>query len=360
MLRSQEHTRTHAADASAIGARHREIDALEATGIDRALAITIFGVTQQTITATVGASILLVGGIAVIDGSITLGALLSFYAGFALLRGPLDSLSSSVPSFLEGTSSLDKLYDLLDLPRDRPYRTGTARPVITGALSCDDVTFGYSAGRPVVTNFSMTLAPGEVVALVGPNGSGKSSVINLLLGHYRPDRGTVRVDGVPLDDLDLAYYLQHVGVVSQEPFFFSRSIRDNLTFGLDEGALPDLDAALQLAGAGAFVHALPKGIDTDLGTDARLLSGGQRQRLAIARALVRKPKLLILDEPTNHLDRDAIVEVLHNVVSTPERPTILMVSHHAHAVDVADRIVQLRDGKSDGTEIERAIPRLPA
>jgi ABC-type bacteriocin/lantibiotic exporter with double-glycine peptidase domain len=358
MLRSQELTRTHAADERSIDARHREIDELEATGIERALAITIFTVTQQTITALVGAAILLVGGIAVIDRSITLGELLSFYAGFAILRGPLDSLSSSVPVFLEGTSSLDKLYELLDLPRDRPYRTGHQRPVITGALRCDDVTFGYSAGRPVVTDFSMELAAGEVVALVGPNGSGKSSVINLLLGHYRPDRGSVTVDGVRLDDLDLAYYLRHVGVVSQEPFFFSRSIRDNLTFGLDVVQPVDLDAALRNAGAQEFVDALPKGVDTDLGTDARLLSGGQRQRLAIARALVRKPKLLILDEPTNHLDRRAIVDVLGNIVTAPDRPTILMVSHHLHAVDVADRIVHLRDGRLTCAEV--ADTRLPA
>ena len=347
MLRSQELTRTHAADNVAIGARHREIEDLEATGISRALAITIFGVTQQTITAIVGATILLVGGISVIDGSITLGALLSFYAGFAILRGPLDALSSSVPVLLEGTASLDQLYELLDLPPDRPYRTGTMRPAITGMVRFDDVTFGYAADRPVVVDFSLELAPNEVVALVGPNGSGKSSVVNLLLGHYRPDKGSVSVDGVPLDDLDLTHFLRHVGVVPQEPFFFSWSIRDNLTFALDDTSSADIDNALRLAGAASFVAALSRGIDTAMGEEARTLSGGQRQRLAIARALVRRPRLLILDEPTNHLDRDAIIEILDNLATAPSRPSILIVSHHEHAVDIADRVVHLRDGRAE-------------
>jgi ABC-type multidrug transport system fused ATPase/permease subunit len=339
-LRAQDLTRAHAAELHEQEERSRDARALEESGIRRALALAYHGAAHQTITALVGAAILIVGGLATIDGSMTIGTVLSFFAGFALLRGPLTAMNGAYPNLIEGQSSLAKIHELLDRADERPY-SGTTRADVRGALSLRNVTFGYPGRAPVLQSFSLDLEPQRITALVGPNGSGKSSVVNLLLGHYRPIAGEVCIDGLRYDDADLAHVLRHVGVVPQDPFFFPTTIRENLVYGSRSVGDDDIAWALDMAGARTIVDALPLGLDTVLSEDARTLSGGQRQRIAIARALVRRPKILILDEPTNHLDRAGIAEVLHHLRMWPDRPAVLIVSHHGEAVDMADQVVAL-------------------
>jgi ABC-type bacteriocin/lantibiotic exporter with double-glycine peptidase domain len=339
-LRAQDLTRAHAAELHEQDERSRDARSLEESGILRSLALAYHGAAHQTITAMVGAAILIVGGLATIDGSMTIGTVMSFFAGFALLRGPLTAMNGAYPNLVEGQASLSKIHELLDCADERPY-SGTTRVDVRGALSLRNVTFGYPGRPPVLRSFSLDLEPHRVTALVGPNGSGKSSVVNLVLGHYRPLIGEVCIDGLRYDDADLAHVLRHVGVVPQDPFFFPTSIRENLVYGSASVADADIDWALSMAGARTIVDELPRGLDTVLAEDARTLSGGQRQRIALARALVRRPKILILDEPTNHLDRSGIAEVLHNLRTWPDRPAVLIVSHHGEAVDMADHVVSL-------------------
>jgi ABC-type multidrug transport system fused ATPase/permease subunit len=345
-LRAQDLTRAHAAEMHEQDERSREARAVEHSGIRRSLALAYHGAAHQTITAMVGAAILIVGGLATIDGSMTTGTMLSFFAGFALLRGPLNAMNGAYPNLIEGQASLAKIHELLDRADERPY-SGTTRLDVHGALSLRKVTFGYAGGSPVLQGFSLELEPHRITALVGPNGSGKSSVVNLILGHYRPLAGEVCIDGLRYDDADLAHVLRHIGLVPQDPFFFPTTIRENLVYGSTSVSDDDIEWALGMAGARSIVDALPRGLDTLLNEDARTLSGGQRQRIAIARALVRRPKILILDEPTNHLDRAGIAEVLHNLRTWPERPAVLIVSHHGEAVDMADQVVSLR-AENDG------------
>lgn len=339
-LRAQDLTRAHAAELDEQDQRSADARAVETTGTRRAMALAIHGAAHQTITAMVGAAILIVGGLATIDGSMTIGTVLSFFAGFALLRGPLTAMNGAYPNLVEGQASLAKIHELLDRGGERPY-SGTTRVDVEGALSMRNVTFGYGDGPPILRSFSLELEPHRIVALVGPNGSGKSSVVNLILGHYRPTTGEVCIDGLRYDDADLAHVLRHVGLVPQDPFFFSTTIRENLLYGSAPVSEADIEWALAMAGARATIDALPRGLDTVLSEDARTLSGGQRQRIAIARALVRRPKLLILDEPTNHLDRSGIAEVLDNLREWPARPAVLIVSHHGEAVDMADQVIAL-------------------
>jgi ABC-type multidrug transport system fused ATPase/permease subunit len=345
-LRAQDLTRAHAAELHEQDERSREARAVEESGIRRSLALAYHGAAHQTITAMVGAAILIVGGLATIDGSMTTGTVLSFFAGFALLRGPLNAMNGAYPNLIEGQASLAKIHELLDRADERPY-TGTTRLDVRGALSLRNVTFAYAGGPPVLQGFSLELEPQRITALVGPNGSGKSSVVNLILGHYRPLVGEVCIDGLRYDDADLAHVLRHIGLVPQDPFFFPTTIRENLVYGSTSVSGDDIEWALGMAGARSIVDALPRGLDTVLNEDARTMSGGQRQRIAIARALVRRPKILILDEPTNHLDRAGIAEVLHNLRTWPERPAVLIVSHHGEAVDMADQVVSLR-AENDG------------
>jgi ABC-type bacteriocin/lantibiotic exporter with double-glycine peptidase domain len=339
-LRAQDLTRAHAAELREQDERSRDARAVEESGIRRSLALAYHGAAHQTITALVGAAILIVGGLATIDGSMTIGTVLSFFAGFALLRGPLNAMNGAYPNLIEGQASLAKIHELLDRADERPY-SGTTRVDVQGALSLRNVTFGYGGGPPVLQSFSLDLEPHRIVALVGPNGSGKSSVVNLVLGHYRPMIGEVCIDGLRYDDADLAHVLRQVGVVPQDPFFFPTTIRENLTYGSTSVDDEHLRWALDMAGAGTVVDALPLGLDTVLNEDARRLSGGERQRIAIARALARRPKILILDEPTNHLDRNGIAEVLQNLRAWSKRPAVLIVSHHGEAVDMADEVVSL-------------------
>jgi ATP-binding cassette, subfamily B, bacterial len=339
-LRAQDLTRAHAAELTEQDQRSSDARAVEESGIRRSLALAFHGAAHQTITAMVGAAILIVGGLATIDGSMTVGTVLSFFAGFALLRGPLNAMNGAYPNLVEGQASLAKIHELLDRADERPY-SGTTRVDVEGALSMRNVTFGYGTAAPILRSFSLELAPQRITALVGPNGSGKSSVVNLILGHYRPTSGEVCIDGLRYDDADLAHVLRHVGLVPQDPFFFSASIRENLLYGSSSVTDDDVQWALDMAGARTTVDALPRGLDSVLSEDARTLSGGQRQRIAIARALVRRPKILILDEPTNHLDRNGIAEVLNNLRAWPARPAVLIVSHHGEAVDMADQVIAL-------------------
>ena len=217
-LRAQDLTRAHAAELCEQDQRSRDARAVEHSGIRRSLALAIHGAAHQTITAMVGAAILIVGGLATIDGSMTIGTVLSFFSGFALLRGPLTAMNGAFPNLIEGQASLAKIHELLDRTDERPY-SGTTRLEVVGALSMRNVTFGYGSGPPVLQSFSLELQPHCVTALVGPNGSGKSSVVNLVLGHYRPTIGEVCIDGLRYDNADLAHVLRHIGIVPQDPFF---------------------------------------------------------------------------------------------------------------------------------------------
>ncbi len=160
---------------------------------------------------------------------------------------------------------------------------------------------------------NLTLSPGQTVVVVGPNGSGKTTLLNLLLGFYRPQQGQLYADEQPFSQLDLIHLRRSIAVVSQDPVIFPGTIRENLTYGCPEVSFQRIIEAAHLATAHEFIEQLPQGYDTFVGDNGVLLSGGQRQRLAIARALLRQPKLLILDEPTNHLDATAVEQLMHHL-----------------------------------------------
>ena len=192
---------------------------------------------------------------------------------------------------------------------------------------------------------SLELAPGKVVGLVGPNGSGKSTIVNLIVGFYRPDEGAISAEGVPYDNLDLTVLRRQMGIVPQQPLLRSGSILENILYGRDGISRNEVQTALRLAEAEAFVADLPEGLDTAIGEDGIFLSGGQRQRIAIARALVHRPPLLILDEPTNHLDRWTVSAVVDNIRGMDHRPAVLLVSHRTEVLAEADVTIDLKEGK---------------
>jgi ATP-binding cassette subfamily B protein len=342
-LRGQELTRIQGAEHVELHNRDGELADLERTGISRSMGYTVYDVSQQALLAIVGAVILIVGGLRVTDGAMSIGDLISFYAGFALLRGPLSSASGAMPTIVEGRQAMKRLYAALNDVERRPY-SGDAPIRLVGRLQLDHVSLAYGDNR-VLHDVSFALEPGHAIALIGANGSGKSSVINLLLGQYRPDSGRVLADGRPYDEVDQTMLLQGVGVVPQVPFFFPGSVRENLLYGSEHASSLDMHRALHLSNAADFVASLPRGLETELSDDALTLSGGQRQRLALTRALLRNPAVLVLDEPTNHLDSATVDRLLQSLAVLEHSPAVLLVSHDADLLDHVDEIVRLDQGR---------------
>ncbi|MEQ8842790.1 MAG: ABC transporter ATP-binding protein [Acidimicrobiales bacterium] len=296
---------------------------------------------QQSIIGLAGAALLVAGGAAVIDTSMTLGELLAFYAAFAMLRGPAGRSAGAYSELISGWHAYQRVIDFLHDPSSRPYH-GTRAADAGDEFSFHDVSFGYTDDTQVVDRLSFTMTPGSVTALIGPNGSGKSTVVSLLLGFYRPDGGAIRIGDLGYDEVDLHDLRRQFGVVPQEPFLLPGSIHENITYGADPTDA-ELEQALAVSGADAVVDGLPKGIDTVVGEDGQLLSGGQRQRISIARALLGEPKVLVLDEPTNHLDEAAIGDFLRRLNDLRSTMTVLLISHHRAVTALADHTVELRE-----------------
>ncbi|MDF1594861.1 MAG: ABC transporter ATP-binding protein [Acidimicrobiia bacterium] len=342
ILRTMDLIRTHGAEEMEMDRIALRAGELEEAGVQQSLWNKAYSLSQTTLLALAGASVLIVGGIFVAQGSLTLGDLISFYAGFALMRGPLGGIALRVPAVIEGLTSLSHLDALLTEGDARPYQ-GSTEIQFAGHLRVVDVTFGYGE-EPVLEGVSLELQPGSVIAITGPNGSGKSTLVSLILGFYRPDRGQLLADSIPYPDLDMISLRRRMGVVPQQTVLLHGSVVDNITYGRIGLNRDDIDRALKVADA-SFVESLPDGLDTDIGDEGVFLSGGQRQRLAIARAVIHRPSILILDEPTNHLDRDALHAVISNIATLQPRPAVLLITHDPAVLGGVDEVIELKGGR---------------
>jgi len=302
-----------------------------------------YSLIQNMIIASSGVVILIVGGGAVATGYMTLGGLLSFYTAVTLLRTHLNTISSCIPQIIEGNESLTTLFSLLETKDSRPY-SGMKRIAFSGRITLESVYFQYR-DRPVLHDIDLTIHPGTTVALVGPNGAGKSTIAYLVLGFYRPQRGQLCADDHPFGELDIVHLRRHIGVVSQDPAIFPGTVLENITYGCPDVSTRQIVQASELATAHGFIQALPEGYDTFVGEGGVLLSSGQRQRIAIARALLRQPRLLILDEPTNHLDETAVRQLMSNLRTLDGVPAIMIISHDMGLVHEAQYVYVLQEGR---------------
>jgi len=294
---------------------------------------------QNGIVLISGILILVVGGLGVSKGTMTLGSLLSFYVGVSLMNRYVKIMLSSIPHIIEGKESLDTLYNMIQTQHSAPY-SGCKKVVFKGNILLENVSFQYRQ-EPVIQNLSLFIPSQKTVALVGPNGSGKSTVAYLILGFYKPQKGQLLADGIPYSEIDISNLRQYFGVVMQDPIIFSGTIRENITYGIPKIKEQDVIQAAKMAEAHEFIHNLADGYQTFCGEDGVLLSGGQRQRIAIARALLRRPKLLILDEPFNHLDKDIGNKLMRNIQKKEDRPSVLIISHDVKHVKPAYKIYSL-------------------
>jgi ATP-binding cassette subfamily B protein len=297
---------------------------------------------QNTIIVLAGIGLLIIGGWAISVGRMTVGDLLSFYVALALLSNQVKTISATIPQLVTGHESLDTLLSFLHLEETSEYK-GSKQIKFEGQITLTNVTFAYEKD-PVLRNVSLVVKPGCVTAIRGVSGAGKTTIVNLILGFYRPQNGQLLADGHAFDVLDLAQLRSSIGVVPQDPVIFFGTVRENITYGYPDFGEGEMIRATKLALAHDFIAELPNGYDTVVGEKGMRLSGGQRQRLAIARALLRRPSLLILDEPTNHLDNETIQKLLENFEDENERRSTLLISHQETLVSAAQQIYTLDAG----------------
>jgi len=298
---------------------------------------------QQTLTGLSGILILVIGGASMVNARMTIGEFLSFYVAAMFLYGQVDTITASLVDLVSGNESMTTLYGLAGTTDVQPYRGKT--PIdFKGVITLDAVSFVYDR-QPVLKAVKLTIRPDSKIAIIGTNGAGKSTIIELILGFYAPRQGRLYADGVPYDELDLVQLRRSVGVVMQNPPLFSGTILENLAYGTPDADRNRIIDACRVALADEFIQQLPKGYDTQIGEDGVLFSGGEGQRLAIARALLRRPKLLILDEPTNHLDSATVTRLMDRLDHLAEHPAILLVSHDRSVVAHARDVYELDKGE---------------
>jgi len=301
------------------------------------------------------ALVLLTGGYMTIHGSFSVGDIVAFNSYLLMLQAPFMMLGMIIMLGQRAAASAKRIYEVLDEQPTIVDRPGAADLVhADGDVRFDHVTFAYNPGEPVLTDLDLHLRPGETVALVGRTGSGKTTVARLLSRFYDVTAGAVRVDGHDVRDLTLASLRENVGIVLDEPFLFSMSVRDNIAYGRPSADFADVEAAAVAAGADEFIRELSEGYDTVVGERGYTLSGGQRQRIAIARTLLVSPPILILDDATSAIDVHVEQQIHAALRQLMQGRTTLIIAHRLSTVSLADRVVLIDDGHvvADGTHAE--------
>jgi ATP-binding cassette subfamily B protein len=303
------------------------------------------------------ALVLLFGGYMVIHGGLGIGAILAFNAYLLMLQAPFMMLGMLIMMGQRAAASADRIYEIIDeqpTVTDAPDATDLVD--VRGDVSFSHVDFAYKedAEQLVLADFDLHIAPGETVALVGRTGAGKSTVARLLTRFYDVKHGSVRIDGHDVRDVTQASLRANVGVVLDEPFLFSATVRENIAYGRPSATLEDVVSAAKAAGAHEFITHLADGYDTVVGERGYTLSGGQRQRIAIARTLLVNPPIMVLDDATSAIDVQ-VEQMIH--AGLRERMvgrTTLIIAHRLSTISLADRVVLLDSHKivADGTHAE--------
>ena len=293
--------------------------------------------------------------VAILRGPLNLPTLLAFAVLTQRLASKLGLLGKIWLSGQQVAAAGDRVFEMLDVHEEVPELPGAAElPRVIGEIAFRHVSFQYGENEPVLRDVEVTISPGEVVALVGASGAGKTSLVRLLPRFYDPTSGQIEIDGVDTRTVTLRSLRSQIGIVPQEPILFSGTIKENVAYGRPGASLEEVRAAAQAANALEFIEAMPRGLDTAVGERASTLSGGQRQRLAIARALLCDPRVLILDEATSALDAESEALVQSALENLMRGRTTLVIAHRFSTIQHADRILVLSDGRiaEDGTHGE--------
>ena len=292
------------------------------------------------------AAVLLAGGRMVANGSLSLADFVRFNLYLSMLIFPLRMLGMWIGEGQRATASGERIFQVLDETEEIHDETGARElPPGPGRVRFEHVTFAYGDGRAVLEDIDLELEPGRTVALIGHTGSGKTSLASLIPRFYDAQRGRVAIDGADVRDVTLRSLRREIGVIPQDPFLFSAAVRENLAFGRPEATEEELVHAARLAQAHEFIERLPEGYDTVIGERGITLSGGQRQRLAIARALVLDPRILILDDATASVDAATEAKIRIGLREAMRGRTTVIIAHRLSTIALADEIVVLERGR---------------
>ena len=338
--------RAHGLEQEAVGRMHGQLGAVNARGRRLDVINAIFGSTSFVIFQTSMVLGLLIMSWFCRKGWISVGDVVLFQSLFSMMVMSVSSVLNLYPQIAKGVESVRSIGEVLECP-DIEHNQGR-RPVeqIGGRVDFEQVRFRYDDDKEhAVRDFSLHVAPGECIALVGPSGAGKSTVIQLLIGFRRPQNGRILFDGLDMEELDMRKVRRSISVVPQETILFSGSIRENILYGLPDVSAKELDRVLAAANLTELVDSLPEGLETRIGEDGAMLSGGQRQRIAIARALIRNPRILVLDEATSALDVVSEKKVQEAIDRAVQNRTTFIVAHRLSTIRKADRIVVMNEGR---------------
>jgi subfamily B ATP-binding cassette protein MsbA len=306
--------------------------------------------------AALGVTLILwYGGNNVIDGETTAGSLVAFLAYAVNISNPIKRITRTSGNIQRALAAAQRVFDVLDMPEEvQDLPDAKALPAVTGNVNFVHVSFSYNKGEEILHDLSFTVKPGQAVGLVGPSGAGKSTVASLLPRFYDCDSGMICIDGTDIRHVTLDSLRNQVGIVPQETILFNGSVYDNILYGRLDATKEEIEAAAKAANAHDFIMELPEGYNTMLGDRGVNISGGQRQRIAIARAILKDPRILVLDEATSALDMEServVQEALNRLMIGR---TSIIIAHRLSTIKNADRIIVLDKGKlaEDGTHEE--------
>ncbi|ENO83986.1 ABC transporter ATP-binding protein, partial [Thauera linaloolentis] len=292
-----------------------------------------------------------------IDGATSIGVVVAFLNYTRQIERPINDLANQFNLAQSALAGAERVLDIIDEPSEHAAGERTRLDRVRGEVSFEGVGFGYQAERPVLRGIDLHVRPGQMIALVGPTGAGKSTLVNLLTRFHDPGSGTLRIDGHDIRTLDKNGLRRHFGMVLQDTHLFSASVRDNIRFGRDDASAEEVERAAVLARADGFIRSLPQGYDTVLAENGANLSQGQRQLLAIARALLADPAILVLDEATSNIDTRTEALLRQAMDALLEGRTSFVIAHRLSTIAAADLIVVMDGGRIVESGTHRALLR---
>ena len=304
------------------------------------------GASSQVIRVLGTCALLWYGGRLTLGRQLRPGELLAFYSYLAYLYDPAVRVVDFNVQLQWASAAIRRVFDTLDTrPEIIDTPDAVSLPTVRGEVVFDHVTFGYDAAQPVLSDIDFRVEPGEVIAVVGPSGAGKTTLVNLLARFYDVSKGSIRIDGHDIRNVRLESMRRHIGMVAQETILFSVSLKENIRYGRRDASDDDVMAAARAADLDSFIRGLPDGYETKIGEDGIKLSGGQKQRMAIARALLTDPRILILDDATSALDSHTEANIQSALADLMRGRTNFVIAHRLSTVLGADRILVMDAGR---------------
>ncbi|MEE0928314.1 MAG: ABC transporter ATP-binding protein [Acutalibacteraceae bacterium] len=338
-------TRAHALENDEITKLTGQVTEVAKRGYKLDLIQSLFGSVNWVIFSLFQIVCLVCSVILALNGEIGVGDISLYQTYFTSLVAKISGIVALLPIITKGTESVHSIGEILSSYDVEDYKGKEKLKVLKGEYEFKDIKFHYADdNRLVLKGLNLKINAGETIAFVGESGSGKTTIINMAIGFYKPTEGEMYIDGKPASVLDLHSYRQHLAVVPQNTILFSGTIRDNITYGKTDVSEEEILAAVEAANLKNVIAKLPDGLDTNIGEHGDKLSGGQRQRISIARAIIRKPDVIIFDEATSALDTVSEAEIQHAINNLTKDKTTFIVAHRLSTIRNADKIAVMRDG----------------